>query len=77
MVLIKCTAMVIPIKLLWNLRISLGEKISIGIVFSAGVLTMVFAVLRVVMYKLPQYPDLTILALFSSVEAFIGEFPPV
>lgn len=51
----------------------MGEKISIGVVFSAGFLTMVFAVLRVVMYKMPEFPDMTILALFSAIEAFIGK----
>ena len=57
--------MVIPIKLLWNLRISTGEKISIGVVFSAGALTMVFAILRVIMYMAPPVPDFTVLALFN------------
>ena len=40
--------MAIPIRVLWNLRISLVEKLSIGVVFIVGIITMVFAIVRVV-----------------------------
>ncbi|KAK2599015.1 hypothetical protein QQS21_005549 [Conoideocrella luteorostrata] len=38
--------MVVPIRVLWQLRISLVEKISIGLVFTVGLLTMVTAIIR-------------------------------
>ncbi|KIN08814.1 hypothetical protein OIDMADRAFT_76981, partial [Oidiodendron maius Zn] len=38
--------MAIPIRVLWNLRISLLEKISIGVVFVVGIITMVTAIVR-------------------------------
>lgn len=38
--------MAIPIRVLWNLRISLVEKISIGVVFVVGIITMVTAIVR-------------------------------
>jgi hypothetical protein len=40
--------MTIPIRLLWNLQISPAEKISVGFVFSVGVITMIFAIIRCV-----------------------------
>lgn len=38
--------MAVPIRVMWNLRISLVEKISIGVVFLVGVITMVTAIIR-------------------------------
>jgi hypothetical protein len=40
--------MVIPLRVSWNLRISLIEKLSIDIVFIVGMIAMVFAIVRVV-----------------------------
>ena len=40
--------MAIPLRVLWNLRISLVEKFSVGVVFVVGIITMVFAIVRVV-----------------------------
>ncbi|RFU29596.1 hypothetical protein B7463_g6733, partial [Scytalidium lignicola] len=40
--------MVIPIKLLWTLRISTFEKLSVGFAFSVGIITMIIAIIRVV-----------------------------
>ncbi|TQV97832.1 CFEM domain-containing protein [Cordyceps javanica] len=38
--------MAVPLRVLWNLRISRIEKISIGVVFAVGVITMVTAIIR-------------------------------
>jgi divalent metal cation (Fe/Co/Zn/Cd) transporter len=40
--------MVIPIRVLVSLRITLVQKLSIGVVFIVGIITMVFAIVRVV-----------------------------
>lgn len=40
--------MIIPIRVLVSLRITLVEKLSIGVVFIVGIITMVFAIVRVV-----------------------------
>jgi hypothetical protein len=40
--------MAIPLRVLWSLRISLVEKLSVGVVFIVGIITMVFAIVRVV-----------------------------
>ena len=42
------TVMAIPIGLLWNLQISTIEKLGLGVVFAVGIITMVFAIVRVV-----------------------------
>ena len=38
--------MAVPIRVLWNLRISLVEKFSLGFVFVVGIITMVTAIVR-------------------------------
>jgi len=40
--------MAIPIRLLWNLRISMREKIGLAFIFTVGLITMVFAIVRTV-----------------------------
>lgn len=40
--------MAIPIRLLWNLQISMREKLAVGVVFTVGLITMVFAIVRTV-----------------------------
>lgn len=40
--------MLIPIRVLVNLRITLVQKLSIGVVFIVGIITMVFAIVRVI-----------------------------
>lgn len=40
--------MIIPIRVLVSLRITLLEKLSIGVVFIVGIITMVFAIVRVI-----------------------------
>jgi hypothetical protein len=40
--------MVIPIRILWNLKISFIEKISISVIFVFGIITIVTAIVRVV-----------------------------
>lgn len=38
--------MAVPVRVIWNLRISPVEKISIGVVFLVGILTMAAAIIR-------------------------------
>lgn len=38
--------MLVPLRVLWNLKISRIEKISIGLVFAVGLITMVTAIIR-------------------------------
>lgn len=38
--------MAVPLRVLWNLKISRVEKISIGLVFAVGLITMVTAIIR-------------------------------
>ena len=40
--------MALPVRLLWNLKISTMEKFSLCVVFTVGIITMVFAIVRVV-----------------------------
>lgn len=40
--------MIIPIRVLVNLRITPVQKLSIGVVFIFGIITMVFAIVRVI-----------------------------
>jgi hypothetical protein len=38
--------MAVPIRVLWYLSISLLEKISIGVIFAVGIITMITAIIR-------------------------------
>lgn len=38
--------MALPLRLLWNLRISFQQKFAVGIVFTVGIITMIFAIVR-------------------------------
>jgi dipeptide/tripeptide permease len=38
--------MAVPIRVLWSLKVSRIEKISLGIVFAVGIITMVTAIIR-------------------------------
>ena len=45
-ILTACSVMAVPLRVLWNLRISRIEKFSIGLVFMVGLITMATAVIR-------------------------------
>lgn len=67
--------MTIPIRLLWNLQISLAEKISVGIVFSVGAITMIFAIIRCVSLDSTAgsgQVSTTWLGLWAGIEGFVG-----
>lgn len=38
--------MAVPMRVLWGLQMSLLEKISVGVVFAVGLITMVTAIIR-------------------------------
>ncbi|KHN96332.1 uncharacterized protein MAM_05918 [Metarhizium album ARSEF 1941] len=38
--------MAVPVRVLWDLKISLVEKLSVGVIFLVGVLTMITAIIR-------------------------------
>ena len=38
--------MATPLRVLWNLKMSLVEKISVGLVFVVGIVTMITAIIR-------------------------------
>ena len=42
------TVMLVPIHLLWNLKITVIEKFGVGVVFSVGIITMLFTIARAV-----------------------------
>lgn len=68
--------MAIPLRVLWNLRISLIEKFSVGAVFVVGIITMVFAVVRVVSLNKSTsggQVSTTWLILWGGIEGCVGE----
>jgi NhaP-type Na+/H+ or K+/H+ antiporter len=67
--------MIIPIRVLFNLRISLVEKFSIGVVFVVGIITMIFAVVRVVSLNSSVnggQVSTTWLMLWAGIEGVVG-----
>jgi hypothetical protein len=67
--------MAIPISLLWNLRISLLEKLSVGVAFSVGIITMIFAIIRCVALDATAgggQVSTTWLIFWATIEGFVG-----
>jgi hypothetical protein len=68
--------MAIPLRVLWNLRISLVEKFSVGVVFIVGTITMVFAIVRVVSLNSSEnggQVSTTWLILWGGIEGVVGK----
>ena len=64
--------MTIPASILWNVRISLRRKLALFGIFSLTVVTMVFAIVRVVVITArSKEPDQSWLYMWSSIEQTI------
>lgn len=61
--------MLVPVNLLWKVRLSIRKKLALGGIFSVTVIIMVFAIVRVIVISSysPQ-PDQSWLYMWSSVE---------
>lgn len=70
--------MSIPLCLLWNLKISRSEKLSVGIVFVVGILTMIFAIIRTVSLDRSAADgevSTTWLIFWAAIEGVVGKHP--
>jgi hypothetical protein len=64
----------IPITMLWKVRISMRRKLALGLVFSATVVTMIFAIARVSSISSSWYrQDMTWLYIWSNLECNAGK----
>ncbi|KAG8417174.1 hypothetical protein J3459_012570 [Metarhizium acridum] len=67
--------MAVPVRVIWNLRISAVEKISIGVVFLVGIFTMVTAIIRSVSLESSVSSgqvSTTWLILWAGIEGAVG-----
>ena len=68
--------MAIPIRLLWNLQVTFMEKISVGIAFIFGFITIICAIIRAVSLNTAASQDKSIpiswLILWASIEGLAG-----
>ncbi|KAF2735643.1 hypothetical protein EJ04DRAFT_563154 [Polyplosphaeria fusca] len=60
----------LPLPMLWNLRVSLADRIALFCIFGAGISTMIISVLRVEALKRVSFNDVT----FSGSNALIWSF---
>lgn len=61
--------MLVPVTLLWRVRLSIRKKLALGGIFSITVLIMVFAVVRVIVVSsYSSEPDQSWLYMWSSIE---------
>jgi hypothetical protein len=70
--------MAIPIRLLWNLRITATEKAGLCLVFAVGILTMIVAIIRVVSLDSgisDGQVNTSWLILWAAIEGAVGMFP--
>ena len=68
--------MAIPVQVLYSLRISTAQKLSVGVVFIFGIITMVFAIVRVVSLDSSVangQVSTTWLILWASIEGAVGK----
>lgn len=68
--------MAIPIRMLWNLQITFVEKISVGVAFIFGFITIICAIIRAVSLNTAAAQDkvipITWLILWASIEGLAG-----
>ncbi|KAH0565992.1 hypothetical protein GP486_000603 [Trichoglossum hirsutum] len=68
--------MALPMRLLWNLRITAAEKISVACIFGVGVICMIFAVIRIISISEKAetgQASPTWLALWAVIEDSVGK----
>jgi hypothetical protein len=65
--------MALPLRLLWNLRISASEKKGLAGIFSIGILIIIFAIARAIQIAFTSTTDSVLLALWGIIESSIGE----
>lgn len=73
-----CVVMAVPLRVLWNLKISRIEKISIGLVFAVGLITMATAIIRSVSLNSSSSTgqvSTTWLMLWAGIEGAVGTYP--
>lgn len=64
----------VPVNLLWRVKISLRRKLALASLFSVTILIMVFAIVRVaVVSAYSHQPDQTWLFLWDSIEQTVGK----
>jgi hypothetical protein len=69
----------IPVQILYTLRISTAQKLSLGVVFTVGIITMIVAIVRVISLdssKENGNVSATWLMLFAVIEGTVGMSPP-
>lgn len=67
--------MAVPLRVLWNLKISRIEKISIGLIFAVGLITMATAIIRSVSLNSSSSTgqvSTTWLMLWAGIEGAVG-----
>lgn len=72
--------MAVPMRVLWGLQMSLVEKISIGVVFAVGLITMVTAIIRSVTLESSSTSgqvSTTWLIMVSAAVSSVAQFPQV
>jgi hypothetical protein len=69
--------MLLPLKLIWILRLPLSQKFAIGTLFSIGIICVVMAIVRTVQIgsqaKSDSTPSSSWLAFWGMIEAGIGK----
>ena len=70
---VQTLVMALPLRLLWGLHVTRGQKAALGAIFGLGAIIIVFAIVRVIYTKATtHHVDPIWLALWSMVEASVG-----
>jgi hypothetical protein len=72
--LIESSVLVLPIHLLWDVKISVRQKLGLAGIFSLGIIIVVFAVVRVIVTNaVHTHVEPTWLGVWSALESSVGK----
>ena len=69
--------MMIPVQLLWNVKINLQQKIGLLVIFSLTMITMVFSIVRVEVSLRGIREDDLFYFLCATIELTVGKWPQI
>jgi len=69
--IIDCAVFTLPIPMIWNLKVSLGNKVALFSIFGLGISTMVISCLRIEALVSVSFTDITFTASYPTLYSFL------
>ncbi len=68
------SVMVLPLNMLWKVRLTLRQKLGLARVFSLAFITIIVAVIRASQIGRKMFTDVVFLAVWVIIESNVGEY---